>query len=310
MIRRILHKVKEVLALPNELSALNEGIDKLKIHNGKLLALSLINKQSDCLSNIQAAEFQVFSQWGDDGIIQFLVNYLQIDKKIFIEFGVENYTEANTRFLLINNNWRGLIMDGSFENMSSVKRENLYWRYDLTALPVFITKENINNLILDNGFDGEIGLLSIDIDGNDYWVWKQINCVSPVIVIVEYNSVFGYKNPWTIPYIDNFYRTDYHYSNLCYGSSLLSLCDLAEEKGYYFIGCNSNGNNAYFVRKDKIKELRPLTAKEGYVESNFRESINEQKQLTFLSGKERLKKLNGVEIFNTRINKIEYIQAH
>ena len=274
---------------------------------GKLLSRQNILQADKIINNIHQSEFKVFSQWGDDGIIQFLVNYLDIRTKSFVEFGVENYQEANTRFLLMNNNWKGLIMDGSSQNISSVKKENLYWQYNLKAVSEWITQDNINTILQEQGFTGEIGLLHIDIDGNDYWVWKEINAVNPIIVIVEYNSVFGSNNPWTIPYQKEFYRTNAHYSNLYYGSSLLSLCDLATEKGYSFIGCNSSGNNSYFVRNDFMKDLKGKTAEEGFVESNFRESRNEEGQLTFLSGQDRIDLLRGLKVYNTRNSELEEI---
>lgn len=287
---------------------LSRQVTQLNINNGKILSKLNLNYHVDSiLSDIQNAEFQIFSQWGDDGIINFLVNYLHIKEKSFVEFGVENYTECNTRFLLINDNWRGLIMDGSESNMQSVRNEILYWKYDLTAVATFITAENINGLLLDNGFKGEIGLLHIDIDGNDYWVWKAINVVQPVIVIVEYNSVFGDQNPWTTPYNPSFIRTKAHFSNLYFGSSITSLCDLAEEKGYSFIGCNSNGNNAYFVRKDRLRQLQVKTVKEGYVLSKFSEGRNMNGELTFLRNDARLLAIKGMEIYNTRKNSIEII---
>ena len=260
------------------------------------------------MKNIQDSEFKVFSQWGDDGIIQFLVNYLNIKNKTFIEFGVENYKEANTRFLLINNNWSGLIIDGSEENIKSVKSEDLYWQQNLQAKAAFVTKENINKLILDAEIKGKIGLLHIDIDGNDYWIWNEINVISPDIVIMEYNSVFGETNPWTIPYQKDFNRTKAHFSNLYFGSSLTSLCDLAKEKGYIFIGCNRAGNNAYFVKKIISQKLKPLTCKQGYVQSKFRESRDIQGNLTHISGLYRLATIKGLPIFNTKTNKIETIE--
>lgn len=287
---------------------LSRQVTQLNINNGKILSKLNLNYHVDSiLSDIQNAEFQIFSQWGDDGIINFLVNYLHIKEKNFVEFGVENYTECNTRFLLINDNWRGLIMDGSESNMQSVRNEMLYWKYDLTAVATFITAENINGLLLDNGFKGEIGLLHIDIDGNDYWVWKAINVVQPILVIVEYNSVFGDQNPWTTPYNPSFIRTKAHFSNLYFGSSITSLCDLAEEKGYSFIGCNSNGNNAYFVRKDRLRQLQVKTVKEGYVLSKFSEGRNMNGELTFLRNDARLLAIKGMEIYNTRKNSIEII---
>lgn len=221
---------RELGAINQKLNILKRESDSHKILSGNILAKLNKANQEQIIHNVQLAEFKVFSQWGDDGIIQFLVDYLDIENKTFIEFGVQNYTEANTRFLLINNNWTGLIMDGSEENMNYVKHDDIYWQYQLTAIPVFITTENINNLIIENGFEGEIGLLHIDIDGNDYWVWKEITSISPIIVIVEYNSIFGVDNTWTTPYRPDFQRTEAHHSNLYFGASLAALCDLADEK--------------------------------------------------------------------------------
>ena len=122
----------------------------------------------------------------------------------FIEFGVETYRESNTRFLLVKDNWRGLVIDGSETNVASIRALSEYWRHDLTAVASFITRDNINDLFADAGFTGEVGLLSIDIDGNDYWVWEAIDVVSPVIVVVEYNSVFGPEAQVTVPYAADF----------------------------------------------------------------------------------------------------------
>ncbi|WP_448702195.1 hypothetical protein ACFGVR_07710 [Mucilaginibacter sp. AW1-3] len=298
---------KELRAINQKLGALTVENNSHKILSANILARLNKAEQANITQNIQLAEFKVFSQWGDDGIIQFLVDYLDISHKTFIEFGVENYTEANTRFLLMNNNWSGLIMDGSEENMNYVKTDEIYWQFELTAVPVFITAENINSLITQNGVNGEIGLLHIDIDGNDYWVWKAINAISPVIVIVEYNSIFGADNAWTTPYQADFYRTTAHHSNLYFGASLAALCDLAEEKGYHFIGSNSHGVNAYFVRKDKIKDLKTMTAQEGYALAKFRQSRDANGNLTFVNGADSLKVISGMEIYNTRTQQIEKI---
>ncbi len=272
------------------------------IQNGRIWSSQLKDKK---LESLNEAEFQVFSQWGDDGIIQYLINYLDIDNKTFVEFGVEDYLESNTRFLLINNNWSGLVIDGSELNVSKIKNDEIYWKYDLIAKSAFITKDNINQLILEEGISGEIGLLHIDIDGNDYWIWKALNIVKPVIMIVEYNSVFGHERAITIPYEKNFNRTKAHYSNLYAGASLLALCDLAAERGYKFVGSNSAGNNAYFVMEDALKDLMPLSAENGYVESKFRESRDAAGNLTFIRGNDRLEQIKGMNVHNTRSNKIE-----
>lgn len=273
-----------------------------KVTTGRLL--SNYNNQQDYYNNIQNAEFQVFSQWGDDGIIQYLINKLDIPHKTFVEFGVENYTESNTRFLLINNNWVGMVLDGDKSNIEFVQKDILSWAHELYAKHTFITKENINSLLAEIPFDKELGILSIDIDGNDYWVWKEINTVNPVIVIVEYNSVFGDSNPWTIPYQSDFVRPRDNYKMLLYGTSLTSICDLAEDKGYFFIGCNSAGNNAYFIRKDKVGFFKPLTPQEGYVLSRFREFMDNEGRV---GGLKRYNSLKGQQVYNTRTNEIEII---
>jgi len=284
---------------------LQENVDDTKVLQGKILA-ELNKKKFQLLKeNIQDAEFKVFSQWGDDGIIEFLVSYLDIPEKSFIEFGVEDYTESNTRFLLINHNWKGLVLDGNKKDINYILHDEITWRHALIVKHAFITKENINQLIQENGFSGKLGLLHIDIDGNDYWVWDAIDSVNPVIAIVEYNSVFGKDRAITVPYNPGFNRTQAHSSNLYFGASLKALVTLGTKKGYSFIGSNSHGNNAYFVRNDKIKDLKVRTVEEGYVESKFREGRLQNGQHSFLAGKERLAALKGLPVVSVETGATE-----
>ena len=275
--------------------------EETKILMGKILA----GRNKSGVNYLQDAEFKVFSQWGDDGIIQYLINQVRPPVETFIEFGVENYKESNTRFLLLNNNWKGLVLDCSEENIRSIRSQPLYWKHDITAVPAMVSAENINRLFADAGFTGETGLLHIDIDGNDYWVWKAINVIQPVIVIMEYNSVLGADRAITIPYDPSFNRTKAHHTNLYFGASLPALCKLAKEKGYSFVGSNSNGNNAYFVRNDKIGNIKVLSPQEGFVYSKFRESRDDQGNITFISGKERLAAIKGSKVINVVTNKEE-----
>ena len=154
--------------------------------------------------------------------------------KTFIEFGVEDFSESNSRFLMMNNYWSGFVMDGSESNINILKSSYYYWKYGLNAKAVFINKENINNLIQDQKFNREVGLLHIDLDGNDYYIWNEINVIDPIIVIAEYNSIFGKDRPLSVIYDKNFNRNDAHYSNLLFGSSIKSLYQLADEKQKVF----------------------------------------------------------------------------
>ena len=272
-------KLKDLQRAVRELEKQNEISQMLAAQ-----ALVRLNRAISEPVPLEQTEFKVFSQFGDDGIIQYIVHRLQLpaSERRFVEFGVESYREANTRFLLQNDNWSGLIMDGSDDYMSGVQREEIYWKHDLTARGAFITRENINDLLRDAGFTGRIGLLSIDIDGNDYWVWQAITAVDPALVIVEYNSLFGAHAPVTVPYQPDFTRTAAHFSNLYWGTSLAALCHLAAEKNYVWIGCNSAGNNAYFVRKaDSARFLCPQLP-EGFVAAKFREARNPDGTLSYL----------------------------
>jgi len=239
--------------------------------------------------NLLNNEFRVFSQWGEDGIIQKLIHHIDVGKKIFIEFGVENYRESNTRFLLTNNNWSGLVIDGSQSNIDYIKRDNIYWQYNLKAECAFITKENINQIFEKNGIKGDIGILSIDIDGNDYWVWEAITTVSPAVVVIEYNAKFGSDLAVTVPYEKDFVRSKKHHSMIYYGASLKALHILGRKKGYALVGCNSNGVNAFFVRNDlMVNEIKEVTVEDGYFSNLFRESRDIDGKLIYLSPEEEL----------------------
>jgi len=237
----------------NETAGLRLRAEQAVVLAAKNLAHS--NRTRERIKDFSDVEFQVFSQWGEDGIIDWLVSALPPLPEIFIEFGVEDYTEANTRYLLQNRDWRGLVIDGSRENMMRLVCGPRHWMHDLTATARFITRDNIDSIITGSGFGGEIGILSIDIDGNDYWVWEAIQSVNPVIVICEYNSVFGDVHPVSIPHTPDFERLTGHHSGQYFGASIKALMHLAERKGYTFLGTPSTGVNAFFIPQRSLHIL-------------------------------------------------------
>jgi hypothetical protein len=258
-------------------------------------------------NNFNDYEFKIFSQWGDDGLIQYLIKHIKIENKIFIEFGVEDYSESNTRFLMMNNNWEGFVMDGSEVNMEKLKNQNWYWKYSLKNKAIFITKENINELLTSTGYKN-IGLLHIDLDGNDAHILAEINLneLNPSIIIMEYNAVFGNDRAISVPYDKNFIRTEKHYNNLYFGASLMAITHIANNKGYGLIGCNLAGNNAYYVRKDLLNEtIKEKTVNAAYVLSKFRESRNKDYSLSYLDGNERYETIKGMDVINVITNEME-----
>jgi hypothetical protein len=249
-------------------------------------------------NNIRDHEFQVFSQWGEDGIIQFLIRKIDIPSKVFVEFGVGDYTESNTRFLLQHDNWSGLVLEGSPKYVSAIQADGICLRHNLDVVHAFVDKDNINDLIQDNGIRGDIGLLSVDIDGNDYWVWEAITCITPCIVICEYNSLFGPHRKVTVPYDKAFVRSRAHYSCLYYGASIAALDHLAKQKGYTLVGGNSAGNNVFFVRDDLLGDLAACSPAQAYVQAQFRESRDPTGRPTWLDFSHRLAQVAEMSLWD------------
>ncbi len=284
IIAKIVNKFRRMYITPNRLDAMQEALGRIE---------SRLNSNFQAV-NPREHEFKVYSQWGEDGIIDYLCRTIVIPVNSFVEFGVEDYTEANTLFLLKHRNWRGLVIDGSNRNIESIKRGKVFWRYDLQACEAFITRDNINDIIKENGLSGELGILSVDIDGNDYWVWEAITCVNPAIVICEYNSLFGPTAKISTPYISNFKRTSAHASNMYYGASISGLNYLAESRGYRLVAGNSAGNNIFFVREDLLGALRVQTPEEAYVRAGFREARSSEGEVELLTFEERQQAISAL----------------
>jgi hypothetical protein len=253
------------------------GADRQLVLSGKLLAAAHLQKAT--IGDLTEVEFRVFSQFGEDGIIEFLVSILPITANTFVEFGVEDYRESNTRFLLMNRNWRGLVLDGDANNMAAVYGDDIAFRYDVTAVASFITAENISASIDRSGFGDRIGLLSVDIDGIDWWVLKAIT-VTADIVIVEYNDFFG-ERPVTVPYAPDFVRSKAHWCNGYWGASLAAFQQLLSARGYVFIGTNAAGNNAFFVLAEHEARVLARVANFRAHPSSFRDARNKDGTLAF-----------------------------
>ena len=257
-------------------------------------------------TSLADVEFRIHSQFGDDGIVQWLIAQIPGLPKRFIEFGVEDYTEANTRFLMVNNGWAGLVMDGARENIRRLRKRNWYWRHDLTAIECFVTCENVDRIIDDWACGRDVGLLHIDVDGNDYWLWKSIRSIKPAIVIMEYNAVFGAERAITVPYRADFERFSAHRSGQYFGASLAALAHLAQEKGYFLLGVNSAGNNAYFLRLDLVSDdLKPVEVNDVFVTPRFRESRDNRGRLDYSDAASRQAKIRKMPVFNVFTESIE-----
>lgn len=284
---------------------IRHGLDRLDrslLLQGRIAAMQVATR--DKIRDFGDVEFRACSQWGEDGIIEWLCHKLPDISRSFIEFGVENFAEANCQFLIENRGWRGLVMDGNASYMANLRHETLYWRHDLTAAPAFVTAENINTLIKENGFAGEIGILSIDIDGNDYWVLQAIDCVNPAIIICEVNGIFGDLQAVSIPYQPAFQRLQAHYSGQYFGCSVAAARLVCSRKGYSFVGTNTNGVNAFFVRNDLAEPILNSIADIRAWAPRHRNSRNQNGQLDFLRGLARYELIADMPVVDLRAEKL------
>ncbi|MDP9467325.1 MAG: FkbM family methyltransferase [Chloroflexota bacterium] len=263
---------------------------------GRLGELDKIDRLLEAIGRVEARQlehdgggrldrhgFTVYSQHGEDGILQHLIRNVAVASRTFVEFGVGNYRQANTRFLAINDHWSGLVMDSDADSVRQIQTDPIFWSINVRAVHAFVTRENIDSLLQANGLVGDIGLLSIDIDGNDYWVLEAISSVRPALMVVEYNSRFGPERAVSVPYDPAFNRWMAHPSGVYFGASLRAIVNLARRKGYAFVGCNSFGVNAFFVRSDLLTgNVSSVTVEEGFVAGQFREARDRNGRLAFL----------------------------
>ena len=302
--KKLIKKILRVLRLQNTRDWENANL----ILSAQAIMLSENSRSTPDFANpfwIQKKEFRVYSQFGDDGIIQWLIYALNIEKGKFIEFGVGDYYESNTHFLLINNRFAGFVMDGSKENIDTVRQSSMYWRYKLSAHQCFIDRENVQKLLTESGFK-KTELLHIDLDGNDYWILDALDLshLDPDILILEYNSIFGKDRAITVPYDPAFTRMSAHYSGKYFGASLLALDSLAQSKGYYFVGCNSAGNNAYFLANRFLSKIPRTNIVDGFQETGYRESRDKQGILTYYDTDQELTQMRGMPVLDITNNKV------
>lgn len=279
-------------------------IDAIRQTQGRILVELNREKRGN---SIQDFEFRIYSQWGEDGIIQHIVSRVPIVHRTFIEFGVEDFVESNCRFLMVNNNWRGYVLDGSEKWIRTLRAASGLWKYDLRAECATITRDNIGALLMQSGFDRDLGILSVDVDGVDYWLLSAaLEVYAPRILIVEYNALFGCDRSITVPYDEAFSRRRAHYSQLYYGASLSALHHLAVQRGYSLVGTESAGANAFFVRNDLVGNgLVALTPKAAFTESRFRQGLDTNGKLALQNRASELNEIRGLPVVNVENDQIE-----
>ena len=301
MIKKIIRKVLNKLFLRH--------FDDIKIQKGQIFEKTLVSDLKN-IKSLNQTYFKVFSQDVEDGIIQYLLKSLDIKNVKFVEIGTQDYSESNTRYIFETMRCNGLIIDPTpnlEKKISSIMRT---WKNNLKIYNKHINSNNISNILTDLGFDKELDIFSIDIDGIDFWVLEKLNPYISKIVIAEYNPYFGPNLEISAPNIDAFDRFKYHYTGFCWGASLKALVNLMRKKNFTFIGTNRLNCNAFFVSNNLVKKLEinipDIKDLSKYTDVNFKvlKTFNKQ-YANYLDVKDEV---NDLQVFDLSKNKLVFFR--
>lgn len=213
--------------------------------------------------------FRRYSQFEEDGILLLIFSLIGEESRKVVEVCCGDGQQSMAANLIVNHGWQGLLFEG---DLALVKAAQSFYKRQSDCLlnqPIikqaWITAESINSLIAEGGYSGEVDLLSLDIDGNDYWVWKAIDKISPRVCVFETHNIIPSNLALTIPYDPNFRKdiTDFH------SASLLAITKLSKEKGYRLIGAHRHGFNAFFMRNDVGTDIFPEVSVESVHDNCF-----------------------------------------
>lgn len=261
----------------------------VQISQRKLFLDYQIAKKNNQLPSFNDTGFRVFSQFEEDGKLLYILALIGMKNKTFVEIGSDDGINSNCANLVFNFGYHGLFLDG---NSNAIRRgEKFYKKYPHPFMyaPKFtcakVTAENINALVSDAGLNSEIDVLSIDIDGNDYWIWKALNVITPNVVIIETHVEFGMRNI-VVPYDPNYFYPGKH--PVYHGASPIAMINLGKAKGYRLVGANDLGFNFIFVRNGLAeKELPEVSVESVLAHPSVKESwkrFDEVKDWEFIQG--------------------------
>lgn len=290
--------MRRARSLTRSVLSLDQELHTLRVTAG-LAALHASRKNYSDAGSLQQVEVRVFSQWGEDGIVDYLLERTSMARPRCLEIGVGDYYESNTRFLVEIRSAPAVIVDARPGLEREVRRQDVAWRSDLTVVEMHVDRENVSSHVATwagEGFD----VVSIDIDGCDYWVLERIPLDRTSIVVCEYNALFGSERAVAVPYKPGFSRFSEHPSGLYYGASLRAMILLMRERGFTFVGSTSSCVNAFFVRDELASRitfsLPGLHDLGTYCHRLVRDARDSHGRLTFSSPHEQLVTIAGLPV--------------
>jgi hypothetical protein len=208
--------------------------------------------------------FSAYSQTDEDGILLYLASAVGTTNRVAVEICAGDGLECNAANLILNHGWHALLVDGDPANVARAKsfysRSRASRIHPPACVQEWVTRDSVNTMVESHGFSGEIDLLSLDLDGVDYWIWEALTVVEPRIVVLEYQDILGPDRAWTVPYSDDFAASEHSMSGDMpdyAGASLSAFVKLGRRKGYRLVGINRYGYNAFFVQDGLATDLLP-----------------------------------------------------
>jgi len=246
-----------------------------------------LSRRLEGVRHLWDVEFSGYSQFGEDGILDFLCQRLQIAKPRILELGAADFSECNSRLLAETRSASVFAVDSNPRLETNLRGTDFLWKNPVITRVTWITPENVSDIVREATLEfGGLDLLSLDIDGNDFWVSEEIDYSGISVVVVEYNPIFGASLGITVPRDDSFARFGGHYSGLYYGCSLRAWVDSFEARGFSFLGVNRAGHNAFFVRSEALAQFDDITPQvdrtlSSYCDWRVRDSRDESGKLTY-----------------------------
>lgn len=291
MIQQLKTRIKNFITqlIINNRVELDTQVEQIQLINQYRLMKKLMNPEE--MPRLLDVGFKVYSQFNEDGILLYIFSILGTTNKKVVEICAGDGRECMATNLIINHGWEGLLFDGSEQAVENGNKFFASHKSTWLQPPIFkhawITKENVNKLIQDEGYSGNIDLLSLDIDGNDYYIMEAIDVIQPRVIICETHNVIPSDLSITIPYKSDFnkIKTDVHPD--FQSVSLLAMKKLLNKKGYRLIGGHSHGFNVVFVQNNIGIDYFPEVSVESIHDNTFTRfrrdtSWNEVKDLPWI----------------------------
>ena len=276
--------------------ALDARTDALAIIAAQAGTLAI--DRMDMVTDLRQVEMRVFSQWGEDGILWFLCNRLGIWKPRMFEVGVGDFSECNGRFLAEARNASVFAVDADPHLAESQVVRRLGPRCGVFGHTAWVSATNIGYLQqMSANHIGQPDIVSIDLDGQDYWILEQMDLTGVGVVVCEYNALFGPRATVSIKYEEGFARASEGVARVVYGASLQAFNFLLGARGFRLVGTNSAGNNAFWVRESALEHLKDVDLQQVPGPSSYdyrvREVHDASRKPSLVSGTDALRALGG-----------------